>query len=314
MRGDRFGAEMPTVLYLLSFAAIAGLEMPRECHSSSRSILPSLVRSDLPRYPAIRPFRPRYHYTSSGNLSLSTQRLSFQLTSSTMAFIRPYKASDFDATGHICRATLPPSLERSEAATRTAPYLWTHQYTHLSPETCHILDDGEGNCVGYCIGCPNVNDFASAYPRYIKEVLETSKELDGRKPKSLETKAPWNFPDTGEVNEEALLQQAFNPTWLVLDDERKELWGNWKATMHIDLLEPWQGKGLGRKLIDKFVESLKEADQRNGGSSGNRLYGKGVHIGVGGENDKVVPFYEKLGFRVYPTDEKGSIWMVKDVE
>ncbi|WYZ35985.1 hypothetical protein EsH8_X_000632 [Colletotrichum jinshuiense] len=233
-----------------------------------------------------------------------------------MAFIRSYRPSDFEATAHICRATLPPSLERSEAATRTAPYLWTHQYTLLSPATCHILDDGEGNAVGYCIGCPNVDDFAEAYPRYVKEVLEASGELAGRRPKSLAAKAPWNLPETGEVNEEALLQQAWNPAWLVLDDDRKELWGAWKGTMHIDLLEPWQGKGWGRKLIERFVGSLKEADgQKGGGGEGApRLYGKGVHIGVGGENDKVVPFYEKLGFRVYPTGETGSIWMVRDIE
>ncbi|OLN97918.1 hypothetical protein CCHL11_02601 [Colletotrichum chlorophyti] len=231
-----------------------------------------------------------------------------------MAFIRPYKSSDFDATAHICRATLPPSLASSEAATRTAPYIWTHQYTLLSPSTCHILDDGEGKAVGYCIGCPNVNDFADAYPRYVKEVLESSSELAGRTPKSLEKKEPWNIPETGEVNEEALLQQAWNPTWLVLDDDREDLWRTWKATMHIDLLEPWQGKGWGRKLIEMFVESVKEADRAKDGEGVQQLYGRGVHIGVGGENDKVVPFYEKLGFRVHPTKEKGSIWMVRDIK
>ncbi|KAJ0161392.1 hypothetical protein CTA2_6300 [Colletotrichum tanaceti] len=242
-----------------------------------------------------------------------------------MAFIRPYKSSDFAATGHICRATLPPSLERSEAATRTAPYLWTHQFTLLSPETCHILDDGHGTAVGYCIGCANVDDLAEAYPRYVAEVLEMSAELAGRKPESLETRAPWTVPGTGEVNEEALLQQAFNPAWLVLDEARGDLWGAWRATMHIDLLGPWQGQGWGRRLVERFVESLREADRRkngddDGGDGGarrrrrDRLYGKGVHIGVGGENGKVVPFYEKLGFRVYPTGEKGSIWMTLDVE
>ncbi|KAK2049344.1 acetyltransferase [Colletotrichum somersetense] len=236
-----------------------------------------------------------------------------------MAFIRPYKPSDFDATGHICRATLPPSLQRSEAATRTAPYLWTHQYTLLSPSTCHVLDDGRGTAVGYCIGCPNVEDLAAAYPRYVAEVLETSAELAGRRPRGLEAKAPWNDPETGEVDEEALLQQAFKAEWLVLDEDRAGLWGGWRATMHIDLLEPWQGKGWGRRLIERFVESLREADRARGGGDGEeggeRLYGKGVHIGVGGENDKVVPFYEKLGFRVQPTGDKGSsIWMTRDIE
>ncbi|KAF5502124.1 hypothetical protein CGCA056_v014015 [Colletotrichum aenigma] len=228
-----------------------------------------------------------------------------------MSFIRNCKPSDFEDTAHICRATLPPSLDKSEVGTRMAPFLWTHQYTLLSPSTCHVLDDGTGRVVGYCIGCPNVNDFAAAYDRYVKEVLETSPELAGRRPQSLETKAPWNLP-SGEVNEEALLQQAWNPTWLVLDDERKDLWGEWKGTMHIDLLENYQGKGWGRKLVGKFEESLREADKAKGGDE--RLYGKGWHIGVGGENEKVVKFYEKMGFRVWPTAEKGSIWMVRDIE
>ncbi|KAI8309800.1 hypothetical protein K4K61_001332 [Colletotrichum sp. SAR11_59] len=228
-----------------------------------------------------------------------------------MAFIRNYKPSDFEDTAHICRATLPPSLDKSEVGTRMAPFLWTHQYTLLSPSTCHVLDDGTGRVVGYCIGCPNVNDFAAVYDRYVKEVLETSPVLAGRRPQSLETKAPWNLP-SGEVNEEALLQQAWNPTWLVLDVERKDLWGEWKGTMHIDLLEDYQGKGWGRKLIGKFEESLREADKATGGDE--RLYGKGWHIGVGGENEKVVKFYEKMGFRVWPTAEKGSIWMVRDIE
>ncbi|KAF6826033.1 acetyltransferase [Colletotrichum musicola] len=228
-----------------------------------------------------------------------------------MAFIRPYKPSDFNDTAHICRATLPPSLARSEAACRTAPYIWTHQYTLLSPTTCHVLDDGTGRVVGYCIGCPDVEAFAAAYPRYVSEVLEASEELKGRRPKSLEVQAPWTAED-GDVNEEALLQQAWNPVWLVLDPARRELWGQWKGTMHIDLLEEYQGKGWGRKLIGKFEESLKAADGESAGEG--RVFGKGWHIGVGGENEKVVAFYEKMGFRVWPSGEKGSIWMVRDIE
>lgn len=161
--------------------------------------------------------------------------------------------------------------------------------------------------VGYCIGCPDVEAFAAAYPRYVAEVLEASEELKGRRPASLEAQAPWTL-ESGEVNEEALLQQAWNPVWLVLDPGRREIWGEWRGTMHIDLLEEYQGKGWGRKLIGKFEESLKAAE------GGARVYGKGWHIGVGGENEKVVAFYEKMGFRVWPSAEKGSIWMVRDIE
>ncbi|KAK1991722.1 acetyltransferase [Colletotrichum falcatum] len=236
-----------------------------------------------------------------------------------MAFIRPYKPSDFDAMGHICRSTLPPSLQRSEAATRMSPYLWAHQYTLLSPSTCHVLDDGRGTAVGYCVGCPSVGELAAAYPRYVAEVLEASAELAGRRPRSLEARAAWEDAETGEVDEEALLQQAFKAEWLVLDADRAALWGGWRATMHVDLLGPWQGRGWGRRMVERFVESVREADRARGGGGGQgggeRLYGKGVHIGVGGENAKVVLFYEKLGFRVQPTGDKGSsIWMTRDIE
>jgi hypothetical protein len=38
-------------------------------------------------------------------------------------------------------------------------------------------------------------------------------------------------------------------------------------------------------------------------------------LGVSGENTKVVPFYEKMGFRVYPGGEaEGCVWMVRELE
>ena len=40
----------------------------------------------------------------------------------------------------------------------------------------------------------------------------------------------------------------------------------------------------------------------------------GKLIGVAGENSKVVPFYERVGFRVIDGGEiEGNIWMVRDI-
>jgi GNAT superfamily N-acetyltransferase len=243
-----------------------------------------------------------------------------------MAHIRPFQESDRDATAHIvsqlsspffptpsqtgpvadrfaqCRATLPPSLARSDAATRLAPYLWTHQFTLLSPSTCLVLDDGSGVAVGYIVGCPSIPAFVESYPAYISQILDPSEEIS--KPEHLTAKAPWFIPGTeDDVNPECLAQQAYNPNWLLLDGRDKLL--EWKAMLHIDLLEPFQGKGWGRKLIDGFVERVRQ----EGG------YGQGVHLVAGGENEKVVGFYEKVGFRVLPGGEKeGTIWMVRDLE
>ncbi|KAK4225761.1 acyl-CoA N-acyltransferase [Podospora fimiseda] len=226
-----------------------------------------------------------------------------------MAFIRPYEPKDAEDCKHICRATLPPSLLSSPSAIKISPYLWTLQFTFLSPSTCFVLDDGTGKVVGYVIGCPDVFKFAEEYPTYIKEVLQSPEGLrDVPPPKQLSTLESWTLQETGQVNTESLSQVAYKVDWLILDgvEGKRELVESYRAMMHIDLLEPWQGKGWGRKMIERFVESVQESKGVD--------KGKGIQIGVAGENTKVVKFYEKVGFRIYPGGEKeGNVWMVRDM-
>ncbi|KAI1436264.1 hypothetical protein GGR50DRAFT_693448 [Xylaria sp. CBS 124048] len=238
-----------------------------------------------------------------------------------MAFIRLYKESDFDDCGDICIATLPPTLAASPEAAKISPYIWTHPYTFLSPSTCHVLDDGTGKVVGYCIGCPNVQTFVSNYPSFEKAILSPAIPRP-----DLTHREPWIFkvPNPGQsnastntdganantttpelkINPKALAQYAYRADWALLEN-KESLTSRWRATMHIDLLPDWQGKGWGRRLIDSFVGSVRESGQD---------YGEGEHIGVSGENTKVVPFYERMGFRVIEGGEReGNIWMVRDI-
>jgi GNAT superfamily N-acetyltransferase len=199
-----------------------------------------------------------------------------------------------------------------------APYLWTLQYTHLSPENCFVLDDGTGEAVGYVIGTPDVFAFADAYPRYVSEVLQSEQGRgDVPVPEQLESLEPWSVAaeeGSGEkvVNPRCMAQTAYNVRWLLLEgvEGKAELVGRYRATMHIDMLPGFQGKGWGRSLIERFVVSVRVA----GHGGGQVDFGSGIHIGVSGENTKVVPFYEKVGFRVYEGGEKeGNVWMVRDV-
>ncbi|KAI3398221.1 hypothetical protein diail_9698 [Diaporthe ilicicola] len=206
------------------------------------------------------------------------------------AFMRPYKSSDFATTSHICRATLPPGLAASGPAVRIAPYIWTHQYTLLSPATCFVLDDGSGAAVGYVIGCADVFALAAAYPRYVDEVLLGEGSADVTVPGQLTRLEPWLVPGSG----------------------KEELVRGFRGTMHIDLLEGWRGKGWGREMIEVFMESVRDAVKEG---EGGMDCGKGVHIGVAGENKKVVPFYERVGLRVYEGAERedGNVWMVYEI-
>ncbi|KAI1125441.1 acetyltransferase [Nemania abortiva] len=219
-----------------------------------------------------------------------------------MAFIRLYEDSDFDACAHICIATLPPTLASSPAAAKLSPYLWTHPYTFLSPSTCHVLDDGTGKAVGYCIGCPDVHAFVADYQRYVTAILSRDVPMP-----DFSVREPWIVEDATAttVNPLALAQNAYRADWMLLEHKSAvTTW--WRATMHIDLLPEWQGRGWGRRLIERFVDSVR----------GSGLdYGEGEHIGVAGENSKVVPFYERVGFRVVEGGEReGNIWMVRDIE
>lgn len=155
--------------------------------------------------------------------------------------------------------------------------------------------------MGYVIGCANVPDFVAEYPRYVAEILEPSEEIT--RP-DLERKLNWHLP-SGEVDPVALAQYAFCPDRLLIQG-KEDLVEKYCATMHIDLLEQFQRKGWGRKLIDRFVQSVKE----KGG------YGQGIHIGIAVDNEKVVGFYKKVGFELDSVALKkgGGIWMTRRIE
>lgn len=191
-----------------------------------------------------------------------------------------------------------------------------------------MLDDGLGAAVGYVIGCADVFALADGYQRYVDEVLLRPAAADGTPggggaaglavpaPGQLDRLEPWSVLDDAGgavVNEECLRQLAHSSWFLLIDggEGKAGLVRDYRATMHIDLLEGWRDQGWGRKMIEAFVASVRDVVQEGGGGLD---CGKGVHIGVAWENQKVVPFYEKVGFRVYETGQRegGTIWMVYD--
>ena len=63
---------------------------------------------------------------------------------------------------------------------------------------------------------------------------------------------------------------------------------------------------MGRLGVERVGGMYRRAEEMD--------IGKGIQLGVSGENTKVVKFYEKVGFRVYPGGEKEeNVWMVRDL-
>lgn len=205
----------------------------------------------------------------------------------------------------------------------------------------------DGVVVGYVIGCSSISDFVLRYPSYVENILrrdsiiplpsalspssslpyptdliETGKERNPLTMVEEEEEEPWFLQGRSEVNPAALRQQARDPRRLLLIN-REELVARYPATMHIDILPPWQGQGWGRKLIEKFVTAVRKeilsADIRSSKEMklNTKIQSKdlgGIHIGISGENEKVVPFYEKLGFQyIEGLEPSGTIWMAREL-
>jgi GNAT superfamily N-acetyltransferase len=187
-----------------------------------------------------------------------------------------------------------------------------------------------GKAVGYVIGCPSTRALTAPeqYDRqYVLPILQADQGREdvpdpGRE--GLVTREGWfvagterqpGVPDSADVNPRALAQLAYRGDWLVLgpDKVRDTVATKWKGTMHIDLLKPWQRVGWGPRMIEVFVDELKgRREKARQADDQDDDCGEGFFIGIAAENERVIKFYEKCGFRLLKDIGEG-IFMVKDV-
>ncbi|MHA1358908.1 MAG: GNAT family N-acetyltransferase [Candidatus Helarchaeota archaeon] len=65
------------------------------------------------------------------------------------------------------------------------------------------------------------------------------------------------------------------------------------AHLHIDILEPYQRRGIGSRLMQEFEAHMRA------------LHVKGIHLGTSEGNYKAVPFYKKWGYKIIHIDKMG---------
>ena len=74
--------------------------------------------------------------------------------------------------------------------------------------------------------------------------------------------------------------------------------------LHINLLPRLQGQGMGKALVDRFLDTLRAAGS------------PGVHLGTGEANARARRFYDVYGFRTMPRPEgarRRTVWMQYDL-
>jgi ribosomal protein S18 acetylase RimI-like enzyme len=176
--------------------------------------------------------------------------------------IRHYRDHDLDAIYDLCVRTADAGGDaRGQFSDdRLLGDVWAAPYVTLEPDVARVLDDGDGNAVGYIVGTADTPTFVR---RFREEwIPAVAGRYDGSDPRDQSLIALLHHPERMLVPELA----------------------DFPAHLHIDILPPWQGSGRGRALMTAFLAGLHEKGVT------------GVHLGVSPTNTAAQAFYDRLGF------------------
>lgn len=205
---------------------------------------------------------------------------------STAAHIRVARPDDQAAAYHVC-------LKTGDAGADAAPLfaadpdalgrLFVGPYLAFEPELSLILEDADGIC-GYALGALDSRAF---YARYD---AEWRPDLVARHPAPTTDPATWTRVE--QVYDWYRQRDHFCP----------EPYATYPSHLHIDLLPRAQGRGLGRELMARLMDRLRERGS------------PGVHLGMWARNSRAHAFYTRLGFHELArlgTPDDGSLYMGK---
>ena len=182
--------------------------------------------------------------------------------------MRPARAGDEPGAYHVCLKTGDAGGD-AEAHYREDPdalgRIFVGPYLAFEPELSLILEDGEGIC-GYALGAFDSRAFYARYDNEWRPAL------------CARFANPQGDPSTW-----ARLQHDYH-AYHHPDYFCPEPYAAYPSHLHIDLLPRAQGRGYGRRMLERLMATLRERGS------------PGVHLGVSVRNTRAIGFYTRLGF------------------
>ncbi|MCS5723975.1 GNAT family N-acetyltransferase [Herbiconiux sp. CPCC 203407] len=179
--------------------------------------------------------------------------------------VRPYRPEDRAAVERICLETGDAGRDATplHPDPRELTHRWATPYLLLEPEHAFVAER-HGVVVGYVLGTADTRAYVADFVR-----------------------ADWADAAGGSpLDDPARREHAAHMLPVECDD--------YPAHLHIDLGEGARGGGLGRRLIDRFVEGLPP--------------GTGVHVVVDPENAGALAFYPRIGFERLRQSAEGVVF------
>ena len=149
--------------------------------------------------------------------------------------------------------------------------MWAAYYVWYEPEHCFVAVDAiKEMVVGYILGTP---DTLSQEKRFLRKMAP-------RLLLRLASVTWWRYPQTIWTHLKMLKMGGELSKYKKIEN----LYQEYPAHLHIDLLPGYQGLGIGTRLMRCFEEHLTS------------LGVPGVHLETTNHNTRAVPFYKKLGY------------------
>src|ERR1700743_2333111 len=178
-----------------------------------------------------------------------------------MEEIRPYRPGDRAAIYDICLNTGDGGQDATHlyGDPRLLGHVYAGPYLAHAPQCCFVVEDDAG-VGGYVVGTADTRAFEEVLARAWWPALRARYPDPGKDAKT---------PD--ERMQRLIHRPARTPARIVEP---------YPAHLHIDLLPRLQGRGLGRRLLDRWRAAV----------------GRPTHLGVGLRNERAVGFYRAYGF------------------
>jgi GNAT superfamily N-acetyltransferase len=206
-----------------------------------------------------------------------------------MVAIRGYRPRDLDDLYRICLATGDSGGDASHlyADPKLVGHVYAAPYALISPQSVFLAEDAEG-VGGYVLGPPDTR------------VFEARLEADWWPDLRRRYPAPAGQPRSEWTRDQlmsAIIHHSPPAPARVVE--------RYPAHLHIDLLPRLQGRGVGSRLIDRWLLAVKG------------MGASGAHLAVGAANQRAIGFYRRYGFRemtLSSTARTQVHWFVIDLE
>ena len=188
------------------------------------------------------------------------------------AFIRPYAPPDFWQLSEVCLLTAEKGGDATGlyVSDDLMPDVFARPYVLIEPESAFVVE-AQGRVGGYVVCASDTARFVERYRAEWVPVLARRYEHV-------------NPPRT---TDELIRHLGFTPERMNIPELAE-----YPAHFHIDLLPGLQGRGFGRKLLERLAAALRERGV------------PGLHLGMDPANIRARAFYDHMGFHELPSSTR----------